>query len=78
MLDLLDSFENEALPHNKPFRMPVQDVYKFTKGGDDRRIIAGTAVSGELMLVMRSSFIPQVKNRELSQLKDLMRIDSIS
>ena len=48
VLEQLDSFENEALPHNKPFRMPVQDVYKFTKGGDDRRIVAGTVEAGEM------------------------------
>ena len=26
---------------DRPFRMPVQDVYKFTKQDDDRRIVAG-------------------------------------
>ena len=31
-----------------PVRFPVQDVYKFTQHQDDRRIIAGTMVSGEL------------------------------
>ena len=29
-------------PVDQPFRMPVQDVYKFTAQGDDRRIVAGT------------------------------------
>ena len=33
VLEVLDTFENEELPEDKPFRMPVQDVYKFTKGG---------------------------------------------
>jgi len=61
VLELLDSFENEALPHNKPFRMPVQDVYKFTKGGDDRRIIAGTAAAGELNVGDEVVFYPSGK-----------------
>ena len=33
---------------DKPFRMPVEDVYKFTEGGDDRRIVAGMCESGTL------------------------------
>ena len=42
VLDILDKFEKEEIPLNKPFRMPVQDIYKFTKFGDSRRIVAGT------------------------------------
>jgi bifunctional enzyme CysN/CysC len=42
VLDALDAFETEPAPVHQPFRMPVQDVYKFTKQGDDRRIVAGT------------------------------------
>jgi len=48
VLEVLDSFKNEELPEDKPFRMPVQDVYKFTKGGDSRRIIAGTIETGRI------------------------------
>ncbi len=33
-------------PLDKPFRMPVQDVYKFTNFGDQRRIVAGTIETG--------------------------------
>ena len=61
VLQQLDSFENEALPHNKPFRMPVQDVYKFTKGGDDRRIVAGTVAAGELNIGDEVVFYPSGK-----------------
>jgi bifunctional enzyme CysN/CysC len=69
VLELLDSFENEALPHNKPFRMPVQDVYKFTKGGDDRRIIAGTAVSGELNVGDEVVFYPSGKKSRVKSIE---------
>lgn len=31
-----------------PFRMPVQDVYKFTARHDERRIVAGTVETGTL------------------------------
>jgi len=61
VLELLDSFENEKLPRNKPFRMPVQDVYKFTKGGDDRRIIAGSVASGSLEVGDEVVFYPSGK-----------------
>ena len=36
----------EPPPVERSFRMPVQDVYKFTKQGDDRRIVAGPIDSG--------------------------------
>ncbi|PTW00121.1 bifunctional enzyme CysN/CysC [Halanaerobium saccharolyticum] len=61
VLEQLDSFENAALPHNKPYRMPVQDVYKFTKGGDDRRIVAGTVAAGELNVGDEVVFYPSGK-----------------
>jgi len=48
VLEVLDSFRPEPPAVETPFRMPVQDVYKFTAGGDDRRIIAGTIESGTL------------------------------
>ena len=48
VLEVLDLFEEEKLPEDKPFRMPVQGVYKFTRGGDNRRIVAGTIESGVL------------------------------
>ena len=41
VLDALDAFHSEPAPVDRPFRMPVQDVYKFTKQGDDRRIVVG-------------------------------------
>jgi len=47
-LEMLDGFHPEPTAVEKPFRMSVQDVYKFTAQGDDRRIIAGTIESGRL------------------------------
>ena len=47
-LQALDAFNDASLPDDMPFRMPVQDVYKFTATGDDRRIIAGTVDTGIL------------------------------
>ena len=39
-------FQSAPSTATRPFRMPVQDVYKFTNHGDDRRIVAGTVESG--------------------------------
>jgi len=69
VLEQLDSFENEALPHNKPFRMPVQDVYKFTKGGDDRRIVAGTVGAGELNVDDEVVFYPSGKKSTVKSIE---------
>jgi bifunctional enzyme CysN/CysC len=46
-LEALDNFQKEPPPVGKPFRMPVQDVYKFTKAGDQRRIIAASFIPPE-------------------------------
>jgi len=48
ILNLLDRFEKEPSPVDKPLRLPVQDVYKFTEQGDDRRIIAGRIETGRV------------------------------
>jgi bifunctional enzyme CysN/CysC len=46
VLEILDQFPPARAEVDRPFRMPVQDVYKFTNRGDDRRIVAGTVASG--------------------------------
>ncbi len=48
VLQTLDSFNHSEKADELPFRMWVQDVYKFTAGNDDRRIIAGMVSSGVL------------------------------
>ena len=48
VLETLDHFTSAGQAGDLPFRMPVQDVYKFTEGGDGRRIVAGTVESGVL------------------------------
>jgi len=50
VLEQLDAFPKERGRAAQPFRLPVQDIYKFTAGGDERRIIAGTVETGTLAL----------------------------
>ena len=48
VLEMIDAFPQSSVDGARPFRMPVQDVYKFSNRGDDRRIVAGTVESGTL------------------------------
>ncbi|MGH2272789.1 GTP-binding protein [Anaerohalosphaeraceae bacterium U12dextr] len=62
VLETLDSFVKEPAPLHKPFRMPVQDVYKFTAAGDKRRIVAGTVESGNVRVGDELIFYPSGKS----------------
>ena len=73
VLESLDNFKKEPLPVDKPFRMPVQDVYKFTKAGDQRRIIAGTVDTGTVKAGDEVVFYPSGKR---STVKSLERFNS--
>jgi bifunctional enzyme CysN/CysC len=57
VLEMLDRFEEKVPPSHLPFRMPVQDVYKF----DERRIIAGRVEAGRLKVGDRLTFSPSNK-----------------
>jgi bifunctional enzyme CysN/CysC len=61
VLEVLDSFKTETAQEDKPFRMPVQDVYKFTLNGDNRRIIAGTIETGKISVGDEVVFYPSGK-----------------
>lgn len=69
VLEQLDLFKVEELPDNKPFRMPVQGVYKFTNSGDTRRIIAGTVESGTLKVGDDVVFYPSGKKSKVKSLE---------
>ena len=58
VLQVIDGFTRAAPPAERPFRLPVQDVYKFTEDGDDRRIFAGTVAAGGASVVSVSSGVP--------------------
>jgi bifunctional enzyme CysN/CysC len=61
VLGALDSFKKAEPPVNRPFRMPVQDIYKFTQFGDERRIVAGSISSGTINLEDEVIFYPSGK-----------------
>lgn len=69
VLKVLDDFEKEKLPDDKPFRMPVQAVYKFTKDGDNRRIIAGTIETGVVKVGDEVVFYPSGKKSRVKSIE---------
>ena len=66
VLGALDAFHAEPRSVEKPFRMPVQGVYKFTKDGDDRRIVGGTVESGRLRVGDPVVFYPSGKRTRIA------------
>jgi bifunctional enzyme CysN/CysC len=73
VLEILDQFRKERLPIDKPFRMPVQDVYKFTQDGDSRRIIAGTIQTGAVKVGDEIVFYPSGKKNRVQSIEAFNR-----
>lgn len=69
VLEQLDDFKGEGTPEDMPFRMPVQDIYKFTKNNDDRRIIAGTVTSGKVSANDYVVFYPSGKSSGIKSIE---------
>jgi bifunctional enzyme CysN/CysC len=66
LLQAIDQFKKEPPKHDQPFRMPVQDIYKFTALGDDRRIVAGRVESGSAEVGDEVVFLPSGKRSRIS------------
>ncbi|MDE2291703.1 MAG: adenylyl-sulfate kinase [Elusimicrobia bacterium] len=71
VLEALDSFRLDPAPVDRPLRMPVQDVYKFTARGDDRRIVVGTVDAGSLKPGDQLVFYPSGKTSTVKSLETL-------
>lgn len=70
VLEALDRFQTPKVPHEKPFRMSVQEVYKFTKDGDNRRIIAGTIDTGVIKTGDTVVFYPSGKKSRVQTIEE--------
>ena len=73
VLNALDQFRNEPAPTERAFRMAVQDVYKFTKQGDDRRIVCGTIDSGRVNVGDTVIFYPSGKKSRVKSIEAFNR-----
>ncbi|MFA6424758.1 MAG: GTP-binding protein [Phycisphaerae bacterium] len=69
VLETVDSFAKELDHIKKPFRFPVQDIYKFTETGDDRRIIAGRIETGSIKVGDEVVFLPSEKRTKIATIE---------
>jgi len=69
LLEALDTFEKEPPSLDLPLRMPVQDIYKFTETGDDRRIVAGRIETGQVNAGDEIVFLPSQKKTRVATLE---------
>ncbi len=69
LLEMIEEFTLKHAEENCPFRMPVQDVYKFTEDGDQRRIIAGTVESGSICVGDEIVFYPSEKSSRVKSIE---------
>ncbi len=69
VLDHVDAFVKQQDDDAKPFRMPVQDVYKFTEKDDERRIITGTIETGTVAVGDDVTFLPSYKKSKISTIE---------
>jgi bifunctional enzyme CysN/CysC len=73
VLEALDTFNTEDTLEDLPFRMPVQDVYKFTRSSDDRRIVAGSVETGSLSVGDEIIFYPSGKKTTVKTIEAFNR-----
>jgi bifunctional enzyme CysN/CysC len=69
VLKILERFRDEKSSIDKPFRMPVQDVYKFTDFDDRRRIVAGTIETGSIKVGDEVIFYPSGKKTRIKSIE---------
>lgn len=69
VLEALDGFLKAALPYERVLRFPVQDIYKFTAQGDDRRIVAGRIESGTVKVGDDVVFLPSHKSSRVKSIE---------
>lgn len=69
ILEMLDQFKKAKSADEQMFRLPVQSVYKFTEGGDDRRIIAGKVETGTISAGDEVIFLPSNKRCKIKTIE---------
>jgi bifunctional enzyme CysN/CysC len=69
VLEQVDIFANRKENQELPLRMPVQDIYKFTEEGDDRRIVVGTILSGTINTGDEVVFLPSQKRSIINSIE---------
>ena len=70
VLEQMDAFNKIDTRSNVAFRFPVQDIYKFTEAGDDRRIFAGTVETGKISVGDDVVFYPSLKRSTIKSIEN--------
>jgi bifunctional enzyme CysN/CysC len=71
VLEQIEGFKRLDDDLERPFRMPLQDVYKFTAAGDDRRIFVGTVETGRIRPGDEVVFLPSGKRSTVATIEAL-------
>jgi bifunctional enzyme CysN/CysC len=71
VLEQVEDFKRLDDDLDRPFRMPLQDVYKFTAAGDDRRIFVGTVETGRVRPGDEVVFLPSGKHSTVATIETL-------
>lgn len=69
LYEYLDIFEEKAPSREQPFRMFLQDIYRFTESDDNRRIYAGTISSGTVRRGDELLFYPSGKRSRIARIE---------
>ncbi len=69
VLESIDAFAKAPPAEDQPLRMPVQDVYRFNRFGDVRRIIAGRVASGRFAVGDEVVFLPSGKRTRIASVE---------
>ena len=69
LYEFLDIFKAKEHSAKQPFRMFLQDIYRFTESGDNRRIYAGTVSSGTLNRGDEVVFYPSGKKSRIAKIE---------
>jgi len=71
VLEQVEDFKRLDDDLDRPFRMPLQDVYKFTEALDDRRIFVGTIETGRVRPGDDVVFLPSGKRSTVKTIEAL-------
>ena len=73
LFEEIDSLRGTKELIKRPFRMPVQDIYKFTSEGDNRKAIVGRVEEGSISVEDDIIFYP---SRKISGIKSIEMFNS--
>ncbi len=78
LMEALDSLQRAPGLLEGPLRMPVQDVYKFNRKGNDERMIVGRVDSGVLRVGDEVCFSPSGKSSRVKALRVFSAPDPVA